>query len=123
MGAAGSGWKALLAVAGTSMLTIAGCERTISPPPANPGLCPKIYQPVCARTGGGAQRTFPNACTAEAEGFRAYSPGECQPVAQDRICPQVYLPVCAERAGQFATYPNDCVAGAQGARVVRQGPC
>jgi hypothetical protein len=122
MNAARGGSNAALAAAAAFLLTLAGCEATVTPPPANPGFCPKIYQPVCARTPGG-QRTFPNACTAEAEGFRAYSPGECRPVASDRICPQIYMPVCAERAGQLMTYPNDCVAGAQGARLVRQGPC
>jgi hypothetical protein len=103
-------------------LALAGCEA-VNPPPADPGLCPKIYQPVCARTGGGQTRTFPNACTAEASGFRAYSPGACQQSAPDRVCPQVYLPVCARIGGQLATYPNDCIAGAQGAQVVRKGPC
>lgn len=124
MDAATGGSRAVLAAAAAAfVLTLAGCERTISPLPANPGLCPNIYQPVCARTGNGQSQTFPNACTAEAQGYRAYSPGECQPAAPDRICPQVYQPVCAERAGQLATFPNDCVAGAQGARVVRQGSC
>ena len=118
----GGGWRAVLTAAGAFALTLAGCDTVVAPPPANPGLCPKIYQPVCARTPNG-QQTYPNACTAEAEGYRAYSPGECQPVAQDRVCPQIYMPVCAARAGQLTTYPNDCVAGAQGARVVRQGAC
>jgi len=118
-----NGSRATWAAAAALALTLAGCEATVTPPPANPGLCPQIYQPVCARTGGGRQQTFPNACTAEAQGYRAYSPGECQAAPSDRVCPQIYQPVCAARAGRLSTYPNDCVAGAQGARVVRPGPC
>ncbi|QKV17123.1 Kazal-type serine protease inhibitor domain-containing protein [Oricola thermophila] len=113
---------AALGIALAMAPALAACERTISPPPANSAFCPEVYQPVCARTPSG-RRTFPNACTAETEGFRAYAPGECQPGGSERICPMILAPVCAERAGQLATYPNDCTAASQGARVVRQGPC
>ncbi|MCI5074334.1 Kazal-type serine protease inhibitor domain-containing protein [Oricola sp.] len=102
---------------------LAGCDATISPPPADAGLCPNVYQPVCARIENGQQRTYPNACSAVAEGYRAYSPGACDKLRSDRVCPQIHQPVCAQIGGRLATYTNDCVAGAEGARVVRQGAC
>lgn len=104
-------------------LALASCEATVAPRPSDPGLCPQLYQPVCARTDGGRSQTFPNACVAQASGYSAFSPGECPQNKPDRICPQIYQPVCAVRAGQYRTYSNECVAGGQGARVVYQGPC
>lgn len=111
----------LAALAG--ILTLAGCEATVSPPPADPGLCPNVYQPVCVRLDDGRRQTFPNACTAVAEGHQGYAPGACETPKPDRICPNIYQPVCGEIGGRLSTYTNDCVAGASGARVVRRGPC
>jgi len=42
-----------------------------------PQICTREYDPVCARQGRQRQ-TFPNACTAEAEGFRVIDNGPCQ---------------------------------------------
>lgn len=38
--------------------------------------CTMEYRPVCAQRGN-QRRTFGNACSAEAEGFRVLRPGEC----------------------------------------------
>lgn len=47
------------------------------PRPDEPRVCTREYRPVCARRGGQVQ-TFGNACTAEADGFRVISEGECR---------------------------------------------
>lgn len=41
-----------------------------------PRFCTREYNPVCARRGRDI-RTFGNACTAEADGYRIIAPGEC----------------------------------------------
>lgn len=46
-------------------------------PDDEPRFCTREYRPVCARQGGQV-RTFGNACTAEADGFRIISEGECR---------------------------------------------
>lgn len=44
--------------------------------PERPQFCTREYSPVCARRGGSV-RTFGNACTARAEGYRVMRPGTC----------------------------------------------
>ena len=39
-------------------------------------VCTMEYNPVCAQRGRD-RRTFGNACSADAEGYRIVSPGEC----------------------------------------------
>lgn len=41
-----------------------------------PRFCTREYRPVCARRGGN-ERTFGNACEAEAANYRIVAPGEC----------------------------------------------
>ena len=65
------------------------CRRPGGPgpvfPPPRPGpgprpgevACTMQYDPVCARRGGSV-RTFGNACSANAEGYRVMSRGECR---------------------------------------------
>lgn len=55
------------------------CERDDPDGPSRPDrptMCPMIYQPVCAARGG-RTRTFGNACSAEAEGYRVVDRGPC----------------------------------------------
>jgi hypothetical protein len=124
MGEPGRKLAAAAAAIAAMALALSACtSERMQEPPQPQQFCPQVYQPVCARTPDGQQRSYPNACTAEAAGLRAYSPGACQTAKPDRICPQISMPVCAVAAGQAATYPNDCVAGGAGARVVHPGPC
>jgi hypothetical protein len=53
-------------------------SRPPGPPPGQgePQFCTREYAPVCARRGP-VQRTFGNACSAEAEGFQVVRPGGC----------------------------------------------
>ncbi len=53
-----------------------GPNRPRPPRPDRPQMCTMEYNPVCARRGG-QRRTFGNACTARAAGFRVVRPGEC----------------------------------------------
>ncbi|WP_426236087.1 Kazal-type serine protease inhibitor domain-containing protein [Pararhizobium sp. DWP1-1-3] len=48
-----------------------------SGPPREPQMCTNEYAPVCARQGG-REQTFPNGCTAQAQGFRVIGDGECR---------------------------------------------
>ena len=45
-------------------------------PRPRPQACTMEYNPVCAQRGRD-RRTFGNACSADAEGYRIVSPGEC----------------------------------------------
>lgn len=45
-------------------------------PPGRPQVCTREYDPVCARRGP-EERTFGNACSAAAEGFRVIYQGGC----------------------------------------------
>ncbi|WP_366931283.1 Kazal-type serine protease inhibitor domain-containing protein [Nitratireductor sp.] len=84
------------------------------------------YNPVCARRGG-EQRTFGNACSARAQGFRIVRPGTCRPQSnrpgRPQACTREYRPVCARKGGQRRTFGNACSARAAGFRVVRPGQC
>lgn len=113
---------------------LAACTVTVEedgPPPPRPGgICPRIYQPVCAERFG-ARDTFPNDCVAESRGFDVLYRGECRrrPPRPDVLpgggvaCPMIYAPVCARRGGIFRTFENSCVADASGFRVVANGEC
>ncbi len=84
------------------------------------------FQPVCARRGD-RQRTFANACTARAAGYRIVRPGECRAQSnrpeRPQICTREYRPVCARKNGQRRTFGNACSAQAAGYRIVRPGQC
>lgn len=114
-------------------------------PPPQDRFCSRDYQPVCGESRDG-QRTFGNACTAEAAGYRiayggecrggpprgprpgmgpgpGYGPGPSLPQQSDRMCTQQYEPVCARRDGRERTFGNSCEADKAGFRIVDQGPC
>jgi Kazal-type serine protease inhibitor domain len=98
------------------------------PPGPQPGLCTRQYRPVCA-VRPGERQTFPNGCTAEAEGFRVIYSGECRPVRPPQsdagpvVCPQIYAPVCARQGSVLRTFPNECQAEGSGFRVIDDGEC
>jgi hypothetical protein len=113
---------------------LAACTVTVEedgPPPPRPGgICPRIYQPVCAERFG-ERDTFSNACVAESRGFDVLYRGECrrrpprpEPLpGEGVVCPTIYAPVCARRGGVFRTFENSCVADASGFRVIAGGEC
>jgi hypothetical protein len=113
---------------------VAACTVTVEeegPPPPRPGgICPRIYQPVCAERFG-ERDTFPNACVAESGGYDVIYRGECRrrPPLPEVLpgggvaCPTIYRPVCARRGGIFRTFENSCVADASGFRVIADGEC
>jgi Kazal-type serine protease inhibitor domain len=114
---------------------LAACTVTVEedgPPPPRPGgICPRIYQPVCAERFG-ERDTFPNACVAESRGYDVIYRGECrrrpprpEPLPDDGpvVCPLDYRPVCARQGGIFRTFGNRCAAEASGFRVVARGEC
>jgi hypothetical protein len=96
------------------------------PPGPRPGICTREYRPVCA-VRPGQRQTFPNGCTAEAEGFRIIYSGECRPVREPEpgpiVCPQIYAPVCARQGSVIRTFPNECQAEGSGFRVIDDGEC
>lgn len=64
-----------------SAFLLAGCretmprpERPSKPPPAH--ACTREYAPVCAAKGW-KRKTFPNACTARADGYLVIADGPC----------------------------------------------
>jgi Kazal-type serine protease inhibitor domain len=103
----------------------------IYPPPPNPrpGICTREYRPVCGVRGYGERQTFPNACTAEVEGYRIVQRGECRPIRPPQsddgvtVCPQIYAPVCARQGSVLRTFPNECQAEGSGFRVIDEGDC
>ena len=98
-------------------------SRPIGPGPAIGQMCPRNYDPVCARRGGDRQ-TFSNACMADRAGYRIVSGGECQRGGRNpRICTREYAPVCARRGGNVRSFGNSCEADAAGYRILRYGPC
>jgi hypothetical protein len=128
-------------------LTVTACTVTVdqdNPPPRpgpRPGICPRIYQPVCA-TRFAERQTFPNACVAETRGFDIIYGGECrrrplisepdfEPTPRPRpfpddintVCPSFVAPVCARRGGIIRTFQNACIAQGSGFSVVDDGPC
>lgn len=112
---------------------LAACTVTVEeevPPPRPGGICPRIYQPVCAERFG-ERDTFPNACVAASRGYDVLYRGECRrrPPRPEVLpgggiaCPMIYAPVCARRGGIFRTFENSCVADASGFRVIADGEC
>jgi hypothetical protein len=101
----------------------------VFPPGPRPGICTREYRPVCGVRGYGERQTFPNACIAEAEGYRIVQRGECRPIRPPQsepdpvVCPQIYAPVCARQGGVLRTFPNECQAEGSGFRVIEDGPC
>ncbi|WP_309083470.1 Kazal-type serine protease inhibitor domain-containing protein [Chelativorans sp.] len=94
-------------------------------PPDRPQICTQQYQPVCAARGD-RRRTFPNACIADAEGYRPIHPGECRaagPSLPPQVCTREYRPVCAVRGGRERSFPNPCMAEAEGFRPIHPGEC
>lgn len=96
-------------------------------PPERPEFCTRQYDPVCARRGGDRQ-TFPNACQAEAAGYRVIRGGECRGGGggggeDPRFCTREYDPVCGRRGGDRRTFSNSCEAENAGYRIISDGEC
>jgi Kazal-type serine protease inhibitor domain len=130
------------------VIGLSACTVTVdegNPPPRpgpRPGICPRIYQPVCA-TRFGERQTFPNGCVAETRGFDIIYGGECRnrapiidppisprprptrtfPYDNSVVCPSIVAPVCASNRGIVRTFQNACIAQGSGFRVVGDGPC
>ncbi|EBV3599988.1 protease inhibitor [Salmonella enterica subsp. enterica serovar Virchow] len=96
------------------------------PPRPGPVACTMEYNPVCGIRGG-ERRTFSNACTARASGFRISAPGECRanrpPPRPGGVCTREYNPVCARRGDRIRTFGNACSAEVEGYRVIGRGQC
>ncbi len=94
------------------------------PPRPGPVMCTQEYDPVCARDGGDV-RTFGNACSARAEGYRIISRGECRraEAPPPQFCTREYAPVCARRRGETRTFGNACEADSAGYRIIYDGRC
>ena len=125
-----------LATGIAAAFVLAGCvveegpgHRPLPPRPGGPTACTYEYAPVCAERRGDRQ-TFPNACTARAEGYRIAHPGECRRGGggdwdreRPRACTREYAPVCARRGRDVRTFGNACEARAADYRIVGPGRC
>ncbi len=78
-----------------------------------PNVCPEIHAPVC----GDDNKTYGNACEANAAGVNVAYEGECSSVD---ICPLILDPVCGIDG---VTYDNDCLAISAGVEVKHEGEC
>jgi Kazal-type serine protease inhibitor domain len=107
----------LLLVAGI----VSACTVVVEqpPPPRGPQICTMDYRPVCGQRGD-RQRTFSNACLANAEGFRVIAQGQCRPIHQ---CTRDIARVCAIRNGRVRTFTNGCMARVEGYSIIHSGPC
>ncbi|MCT8998293.1 Kazal-type serine protease inhibitor domain-containing protein [Chelativorans intermedius] len=121
-----AGIAAALAGAILAACTVVVEEGVGSYPPPRPQVCTQEYAPVCARRGE-RQRTFSNACRAQAEGYRPVYSGACRPQSsrpqRPQACTREYNPVCARRGSRFRTFPNACEARAADHRIVKPGAC
>ena len=120
-GPAGAGLGALLATVVLTSCTVVVEERPL-PPPDGDQFCTREYDPVCARAGGDV-RTFGNACSARADGYRILYAGECRRFEEPRFCTREYRPVCARRGSTVRTFGNSCEADVAGYRIIYDGPC
>ncbi|GAA5541232.1 MULTISPECIES: Kazal-type serine protease inhibitor family protein [Brucella/Ochrobactrum group] len=145
----GLSWTGLIA----GVMVLSGCVAEGGPdhrpPPVRPGnpghvqACPMIYSPVCGESRG-IRRTFGNACSARAEGFRVVSNGQCSsrpgsgwngpgvgPARPPQhgvrpgmgACTREYAPVCARRGSERRSFSNRCEAERAGFRVTGGGRC
>ena len=142
-----------------ALLMLAGCvveSGTTNRPPVRPhpapSACPYNYAPVCGQRNG-VQKTMPNACTANAQGYRIVANGECgsrpghgwgnndgrpnqshrprpprppyvKPGKPSNIaCTREFDPVCAISGRDKRSFPNACEAQRAGFRPVRPGQC
>lgn len=104
------------------------CRRE-RPPQRPPEVgCTMQFDPVCA-VRGRERRTFGNACSAQVEGYRVVSQGECRGGGgggggrEERACTREYAPVCGTRRGERRTFGNACEAENARYRIERPGPC
>ena len=113
------------------LLIVSSCTVVVEEPlpvrPGPPQFCPRIYEPVCGRSGPDRQ-TFGNACEANAAGYRILHPGQCRPGGpvprpEPRFCTQQYEPVCARRGGSVRTFGNACEARNARHRILYDAPC
>jgi hypothetical protein len=103
------------------------CGATSLPSAGRPIACTLENAPVCARRGN-QQRSFSNACNAQAAGFVVVHRGECRvsnlPDASRPVaCTREFAPVCAVRGNARRTFDNACLARANGFLVIRAGRC
>lgn len=128
-----AGLAAALVLAGCVVVEEGPGHRPPPPPrPGGPAACTYEYAPVCAERRGDRQ-TFPNACTARAEGYRIAHPGQCRSGGgggnwdgdrdRPRACTREYAPVCARRGRDVRTFGNACEARAADYRIVGPGRC
>lgn len=118
-------------------VTLAGCVvvedgpgyRPPPPRPGGPSACTYEYAPVCGERRGDRQ-TFPNACSARADGYRIVHAGQCRRGGgagpgpdRPRVCTREYAPVCARRGRDVRTFGNACEARAADYRVIGSGRC
>jgi hypothetical protein len=114
-------------VSGYAIMHRGQCRASSLPSVSRPIACTLEHAPVCARRGS-QQRSFSNACNAQASGFVVVHRGECRtstitisnrPVA----CTREFAPVCAARGNSVRSFDNSCLARADGFRVLRAGRC
>ena len=122
-----AGGASLIAALALASCTVVVDEGPRPLPPDRPQFCTREYDPVCARDGRDV-RTFGNACSARAEGYRILYPGECRRGGPNRppppqFCTQQYDPVCARRGRDVRTFGNACEARADRYRILYEGRC
>jgi hypothetical protein len=103
------------------------CPASSLPGAGRPIACTLEHAPVCARQGS-RERSFSNACNAQAAGFRVVHRGEClmsspPGVGRPVACTREFAPVCAVRGSAVRTFDNGCLARASGFRTIRAGSC
>ena len=136
MGVFGQTLRHARMVAVLVLAALAGCTVDTGPAPGPrpqplprpPQACTMEYMPVCGIRGR-RQETFPNACTARANGFDVIGRGECRPSRPERpvdrpqACTMDYNPVCGRSGNRMRTFSNACMAEADGFRVIGRGEC
>ena len=139
---------AIFILAGCVVVEEGPSYRPGPPPRPGPVACTREYQPVCGERRGERQ-TFPNACTARADGYRISHQGACRssggsggnlgPIGggsgggwnrpdrdrprQPQACTREYAPVCARNGRETRTFPNACEARSADYRVINSGRC